>query len=90
MAGASEHLGRTLTRFLGAAALGALVKTSLTEFAKVERSWNSLAIMMDNLGISAKENLPAVRKELEALAAAGDGALAETICRSWWKNGDSA
>jgi len=79
MAGASEHLGRTLTRFLGAAALGALVKTSLTEFAKVERSWNSLAIMMDNLGISAKENLPAVRKELEALAAAGDGALAETI-----------
>jgi len=72
-------LGRTLTRYLGAAALIAFAKSSVTEFAKVERALNSLQLQMANLGVGGGQALSRVRGELEALDAAGDGALRETI-----------
>ncbi len=76
---ASASLGSTLNRYLGAAALGALLKSSVTEFAKVERGFGALKIQMEGLGLSSGKQLPRVQAFLEGLQDAGDGMLSETI-----------
>jgi len=72
-------LGRTLTRFVGAGAIVAFARSSLTEFARVERGTNALRFVLDQLGLDAARSLPKVVAELERLEAAGGPVLAETV-----------
>jgi hypothetical protein len=75
----SSDLGKTLTRFLGGAALVAFAKSSLTEFAKLERSLNAIRFVMGRLGLDAEQELPKVQKVLESLEKSGGPLLSETI-----------
>lgn len=74
-----KALGGTLTQAFGAAALGALIKTSIVQFAQLERSFNALKIQMEGLGINSATNLPKVKAFLEQLHNAGDGLMSETV-----------
>lgn len=75
----TSKLGGLLTRWLGAAAIGALIKSSVTEFAKLDRSFTALRIQLDGLGQDAATNLPKIRAFLEEISASGGGLVAETL-----------
>ena len=64
---AGKQLGRTLQQYLGAAVLGNLVKTSVVEFARYERSLAAIGKQIDTLGGNAGDSLPQVRAFLETL-----------------------
>jgi len=64
---AAEQLGEQLKRYLGAAALGALIKTSVVEFAAYERSLSAIAKQIETLGGNAGDSLPQIRAFLETL-----------------------
>ncbi|HEY3175680.1 MAG TPA: hypothetical protein VGK94_07960 [Candidatus Polarisedimenticolia bacterium] len=79
MGGVTEKLGGTLTRYLGAAALGALAKSSVEEFAKIERAFNGLRLQLQGLGYDADRELPKVQAFLEGIRAGGGGLVSETL-----------
>ncbi len=64
---AGKQLGRTLQQYLGVAVLGNLVKTSVVEFAKYERSLSAIGKQIETLGGNAGDSLPQVRAFLETL-----------------------
>ncbi len=79
MESSASKLGSTLGRYLGAAAIGALVRSSLLEFAKLDRSFTALRIQLDGLGQDSATNLPKVRATLEAISSSGGGLVSETL-----------
>lgn len=58
--------GQLLAVF-GGAALGSLIRSSVSDFAAYERQLTGIATQLDNVGISSTKALPGVRQFLEAL-----------------------
>jgi hypothetical protein len=75
----TKELGKLVRDYLGAAAVGEFLKSSVELFAKIERAFNATRIQMKNLGLDATTDLPKVRKELEAIALSGGSLLSETL-----------
>lgn len=63
-------VGTTLRRYLGAAAIGALLRSSIIAFAGYERQLNAVASTLEQVGIDADEATPKVREFVKSLEAA--------------------
>ncbi len=57
---AANNLGKTLTRFFGAAILGRFVKDSVGAFADLERQFRTTAVEAERLGMSAQQTVARV------------------------------
>lgn len=64
---AGQELGRKLQTFLGVAAIAALVKSAVTEFAKYERGLQGVKQAVDAFGASGEAAVPRVRAFLETM-----------------------
>jgi hypothetical protein len=67
-----------LTQYLGAAALGAFIKESVTEFANLDRQFSTLGEEIKRFG-GTDQDLAKVKEQLHGLALDGGALLSETI-----------
>ena len=75
---AGKELGGLLTQYLGAAALGAFIKSSVTDFANLDRQISTLGEVIRRFG-GTSEDLGRVKETLHGLALNGGALLTETI-----------
>lgn len=78
-AGAFSEIDKSIAGFVGGAALAQFIRTSVVEFAKVERGFNAIGYAMRGLGINAETDLPRVKAFLEAIEAGGGPMVSETV-----------
>jgi len=76
---AGKQLGRTLQRYLGAAVLGALVRSSVTAFAQYERGLMAIRKQLEALGLDAGKAIPQIDAFLRSIEAAGNGLRQDTL-----------
>lgn len=76
---ATQELGQMIGQYLGAAAVGAFIKGSISEFAKLDRQMTALGDTMQRLGLGGPAELGKVRDALEGLALGGGPLMSETI-----------
>jgi hypothetical protein len=74
-----QMLGGLLVRFLGPVALAALVRSGISEFAKLERAWRSLEHQLQAIGIASQEAMPRIRALLEGIESGGGALRQDTI-----------
>lgn len=75
----ASTLGAQLKGALAASVVTAFVRSSVMEFAKVERQINAVAFRLEALGISSVTVLPKVREALRGIAEDGGALESETI-----------
>lgn len=77
--GAVKDLAGQLSSYLGAAAVGAFVKSAVSDFATLERTLNATSDQMTRMGLDGGRAIQGVRRDLEALAAGGGPLVSETL-----------
>lgn len=75
----ADTLSGKLAAMAGAGAIVAFATESFKAFAKVERQLAATGLQMRAMGIDAEKDLPRVKAFLEAIQAAGNGVLSETV-----------
>jgi hypothetical protein len=76
---AGKQLADELKKFLGAAALGDFIKSSVEDFAKVQRAVSALGYTIRQLGLGTAADAAKIRDSLKALAQDGGAALIESL-----------
>jgi hypothetical protein len=76
---ASKELSGLLKQYLGAAALGAFIRSSVTEFASLDRQFNTVGFTLKRLGIGGAQDLARIRAELEQVATSGGPLVSQTV-----------
>lgn len=75
---AAKEVGNLLKQYLGAAALGSFIKSSVTEFADLDRAWSSLGFTAKRVGASA-DDIARARTQMESLALSGGALQSQTV-----------
>ncbi|HOC18433.1 MAG TPA: hypothetical protein PKK95_09205 [Vicinamibacterales bacterium] len=76
---AGKQVGQYLAGAFALGTIAAFVKSSITEFAKLERGFNAIGFQMQRLGLDAKGSLPEIKAGLQAIQDSGGPLVSETI-----------
>lgn len=72
-------LGKTLMQFVGLGTLTAFIKSSVVDFAELDRAFNATGYSMQGLGLDAEKELPRVREFLQSIQDSGGPLVRETV-----------
>ena len=71
--------GKTLMQFVGLGSLTAFIKSSVVDFAELDRAFNATGYSMQGLGLDASKELPRVREFLQSIQDGGGALVRETV-----------
>lgn len=75
----AKRVGQAMSGAFAVGAIGAFAQNAIIEFAKIERGFNALGMVLDNIGIGGVENLQKAKDALYDLAHDGGDQVADTL-----------